>query len=241
MTHSSTSASDSRPGNKLLRALPEADFARLQAEISLVPTVERHVFYGVGQPIEHVYFPNGGVASVTTVLADGRMVESATVGWEGMLGIEAYLSATPIAQGEVLVQVPNGNTARLPIKAFRAELGRNGALAQLLGLYATALVRQMMQSTACNALHHVEQRCARWLLMTHDRVPGPTFKLSHEFLSVMLGVTRPSVTLVAGKLQDAGLIGYNRGVVQVFDRAGLEAASCECYRLIREAYDTLTV
>ena len=238
---SPSTAGASRPGNKLLRALPDADYARLQAEISLVPTAERQVFYGLGQAIDYVYFPNGGVASVTTVLDDGRMVESATVGWEGMVGIEAYLSATPISQGEVLIQVPDGNAARVTVKAFRAELAHNGALAQLIGLYSTALLRQMMQSAACNALHQVEQRCARWLLMTDDRVPGPTFKLSHEFLSVMLGVTRPSVTLVAGKLQAEGLISYTRGVVQVLDRTGLEAASCECYGLIREAYDTLTL
>ena len=136
-----------------------------------------------------------------------------------------------------MVQVPDGSIVKLSEKAFRRELAAHGSFHDLVGRYIQATIAQMMQSTACNALHHVQQRCARWLLMTHDRMHEQDFHLSHEFLAVMLGVQRPTVTVVAGNLQQAGLISYKHGVVKVLDRAGLEAAACECYAIIRAHFN----
>jgi CRP-like cAMP-binding protein len=186
-----------------------------------------------------VYFPNGGVVSITTVLPDGTTVEAATVGDEGMLGIEAFLREDAIAPGETLMQVPDTNGERLSVEAFRREVARHGALHDIMGRYTQVVLAQMMQTTACNALHDVQQRCARWLLMTHDRMHEQDFTLSHEFLAVMLGVKRQSVSVVAGTLQKAGLIHYTHGRVAVMNRQGLEAAACECYPLIRAHFHGL--
>ena len=139
------------------------------------------------------------------------------------------------------MQVPDSNAERLGVAAFRRETRRQGAFAELVGRYAQATVAQMMQSAACNARHHVQERCPRWLLTTHDRVGGDEFHLSHEFLAVMLGVRRQSVTVVAGTLQAAGLISYRHGRVKILDRKGLEAASCECYAVVRKRFDAIGV
>jgi CRP-like cAMP-binding protein len=229
----------SRPKNRLLRALPEMDFQRIVADLETIPVPARYVFHKHGKPISHVYFPNGGVASVTAVLSDGTMVETATVGDEGMIGIEAFFVKAPTAPGETMMQVPDTNVERLSVSAFRRELARQGALSELMGRYAQVSVAQMMQSTACNALHQIHERCCRWLLTTHDRIGRDDFHLSHEFLGVMLGVRRQSVTVVAGTLQAAGLIRYKHGNMTILNRKGLEAGSCECYALIRRRFDAL--
>jgi CRP-like cAMP-binding protein len=199
----------------------------------------KQVLHTAGQPIDAVYFLNGGVGSITTMLKDGTMVEAATVGDEGMVGMEAFLNPHPMAPGEALIQVPDTDAERLSVEDFREELGRRGALHDLIARYMEVAIAQMMQSTACNALHHVHQRCARWLLMTHDRMHEQDFHLSHEFLAVMLGVQRPTVSVVAATLQQAGLIRYNHGHVTVQDRKGLEAAACECYAVVRAHFDRL--
>jgi CRP-like cAMP-binding protein len=171
------------------------------------------------------------------VLADGTTVEAATVGDEGMLGVEAFLTDDAVAPGETVVQVPDTDAVMMSAEDLRREVAERGALSDLLGRYTQIVIASMMQTTACNALHQVQQRCARWLLMTHDRMHGENFNLSHEFLAVMLGVQRPTVSIVAGTLQEAGLIGYSHGRVTVRDRRGLEAAACECYPIIRGYFD----
>jgi CRP-like cAMP-binding protein len=230
---------DVRPKNRLLAALPSDDFRRLAPHLHTIAIRTKQVLQKQGEALRHVYFPNGGVVSITTMLSDGTTVEVATVGDEGMLGIEAFLSGDAVAVGETLMQVPDTNAEMLDVEAFRRELGKRGALHELMGHYTQVVIAQMMQSTACNALHAVQQRCARWLLMTHDRMHEQDFTLSHEFLAVMLGVQRPTVSVIAGSLQEAGLIRYARGRVTVRDRKGLEAASCECYPIIRAHFDRL--
>jgi CRP-like cAMP-binding protein len=230
---------DGRPKNRLLAALPAADFNRLRPHLKTVPLILKQVLQKQGEPIRHVYFPNGGVVSITTVLSSGTQVEAATVGDEGMLGIEAFLSADAIAPGETLMQVPDTNAEMLSVEDFRREIDAHGALHDLVGRYTQIVIAQMMQCAACNALHQVSQRCARWLLTTHDRMSEQDFHLSHEFLAVMLGVQRPTVSVVAATLQEAGLIRYTHGHVTVRDRKGLEAASCECYPIIRAHFDRL--
>ncbi len=206
-----------------------------------MPAPARQVFFEPGDRIRHVYFPNGGVASIITVLPDGVSVEAATVGDEGMVGIEAFFSADAIAPGLNLIQVPDSSVERLSMAAFRREIDRRGALAELVGRYAQVVVAVMMQAAACNARHPVQQRCAKWLLMTHDRMHRqPEFRLSHEFLATMLGTSRPTVTVVARTLQHAGLITYTHGRVTVLDRKGLEASACSCYATVREQFDRLS-
>lgn len=228
-----------RPKNRLLRALPEEDFQRLRPDLRTIPTGLRQVLHKPGEPIKFVYFPNGGVASITTALSDGGMVEAATVGVEGMVGIEVLFASRADSTGEAMIQVPDTNAEQLSVAAFRRELARQGAFSELLGRYAQVTVAQMMQSAACNARHHVQERCPRWLLMTHDRVEGDEFQLSQDLMSVMLGVRRQSVTVVARTLQAAGLITYKHGKVRILDRSGLESASCECYAIIRSKFDAL--
>jgi CRP-like cAMP-binding protein len=232
---------DRSPKNRLLAALPAADFQRLLPQLKTVPIRLKQVLQKSGEPIRTVYFPNGGVVSITMALSDGTTVEAATVGDEGMLGVEAFLSEDAVAPGETLMQVPDTDAMTLTVEQFRAELAKRGALFDLVGRYTQVLIAQMMQAAACNALHQVHQRCARWLLMTHDRMHEQDFRLSHEFLAVMLGVQRPSVSVVAGTLQEAGLIRYVHGRVTVTNRRGLEAAACECYPIIRTHFDRLLV
>jgi len=156
-----------------------------------------------------------------------------------MVGLEAFLTADAVSPGQVLLQIPDGVVTRLPSDALRNEVGRRGALYELLGLYAQAVIAHIMQLGACNALHTAQERCARWLLSTQDRVHCGEFRLSQEFLATMLGARRPTVTVVARTLQHAGLITYNRGRMRIEDRAGLEAASCPCYAVIRRLFDGL--
>ena len=161
----------------------------------------------------------------------------ATVGNEGAVGAGALLDDNT-ATGRYLVQLPGSALAIEPAK-LRIALEESPSLRALLAAYARAFVGQVMQSVACNAVHSAEERCARWLLMTHDRSGGDTFALTQEFLAQMLGVHRPTVTIVARTLQRAGLIRYSRGSITVLDRAGLEEAACECYHLIRRRYERL--
>jgi len=191
-----------------------------------------------GDKVTTIYFPWGGVCSIVNVMQDGRMVEVATVGREGMVGITAFLGGD-VPPGETFVQVPDGDGQAMPVEAFRSEVARNGPFRDLMNRWAQALTAMIMQSTACNGLHTVEERCARWLLMTHDRVDGNEFQLTHEFLAIMLGVRRPSVTLVMGTLHEAGIIDHSRKRTRIVDRRGLEAASCECYAVVKAQFDRL--
>jgi CRP-like cAMP-binding protein len=231
--------SDGRPKNRLLAALPTDDFDRVRPLLKTIPLRVKQVLQKSGEPLRAVYFLNGGVASITTALSDGTTVEAATVGDEGMLGVEAFLSADAIAPGETLIQVPDTSAEMMEAEEFRREVSQPGAFRSLVGRYTQIVIAQMMQSTACNALHQVPQRAARWLLMTHDRMHERDFNLSHEFLAVMLGVQRPTVSVVAATLQDAGLIHYTHGRVTVRNRKGLEAAACECYPIIRAHFERL--
>lgn len=222
--------SNRRPNNRILRALPAADFQRLLPDLKTIAATAALVFHKRGDSIEHVYFPNGGLASVTAELSDGTKVEAVSVGKEGMVGLEAFLGQQPVASGQTMMQVAHATVEQLSVVAFRRELARQGELYEIMGRYAQATVAQMMQSMVCNTLHQIPQRCCRWLLMTHDKVGRDDFTLSHRFLAMMLGVRRQSVTVVAGTLQNAGLLTYRRGNVKILNRKGLEKASCECYR-----------
>ena len=232
---------DGRPKNRLLAALPDEDFRRILPHLKTVPLTAKQVLLKRGDPIRHVFFPNGGMCSVTSMMKDGAAVEVATVGDEGMLGMSAFWGGD-MMPGESMVQVLDGSGAsaeRMTVDTFRRETDRHGALHAAISRYSQGTMALMMQSTACMALHHVNQRCCRWLLMTHDRIRTDQFNLSHEFLAMMLGSTRPTVTVVARTLQEAGLIRYTHARLTILDRPGLEAASCECYATVKAAFDRL--
>jgi CRP-like cAMP-binding protein len=229
---------DQRPLNKLLACLPRVDFQRLRPHLRTIPTPRQYVFHLANEPIRDVFFPNGGVASITAAMQNGTMVEIATVGREGLIGISALFGGD-LAGGEAMMQVAYPDAEALPVQIFRRELARGGAFADCVHRYSQGLVMLMMQSTACMALHSVQERCCRWLLMTHDRVQCDDFHLSHEFLAMMLGATRPTVTVVAGTLQQQGLIKYSHGRITILDRQGLEAISCECYATVKGHFDRL--
>lgn len=169
---------------------------------------------------------------------DGRMVEVATVGPEGMVGITIFLGGD-VSPGEAFVQVPGGDGQSMPVDAFKRELARRGAFNGVISRYSQALQVLLMQSIACNSLHSVEQRCARWLLMTQDRAGSDHFQLTHEFLGFMLGVRRPTVSLVLGSLDKAGLIQTGTKKITIRNRRRLEATSCECYQVVTDAFNRL--
>ncbi len=229
---------DERSPNKLLAALPAADYRRILPSLTTVPLKFRQVMHKYGEPIDTVYFITGGVASVTNVMTDGRMVEVATIGNEGVVGMTVFLGGT-VSPGEAFIQVPDGEGQAMSADAFRKELDRRGVFYGLLSRYCQALQILIMQSTACNSLHTVEERCSRWLLMTHDRVDGDSFQLTHEFLGYMLGVRRPTVSLVLGTLDKAGILHNGTKKITIVNRARLEDASCECYRVVKSAFDRL--
>jgi CRP-like cAMP-binding protein len=215
--------------NRLLAALPAADYARILPSLTVVPLKLKHVLHKPGDLIQDVYFPGGGFCSMLTVLEDGNMVEIATIGREGMVGFSAVLDGSPVTS-IAMVQGETETCYRMKVDAFRREINRHDAFHELMAHWTQALFGFVAQSTACNAIHSVEQRLARWLLMARDRMGRDDFPLTQEFVAMMLGAARPSVTIVAGTLQRAGLITYHRGHVTIVDGEKLEAASCECYR-----------
>ena len=228
-----------RPRNRILAQLPEEDFQRLRPYLQTVSLGNKQVLHKQGEPIRDVYFPNGGVVSMMTLMADGAMVEAATIGDNGLVGIEAFFDDRAISACETIVQVPvpADDAERMSIQDFRRQLLLCTPLRQAVGRYMETLYAIMARLNACNASHDVSERCARWLLMTHDRMHRRPFHLSHEFLAVMLGVRRQSVSVVAGTFRKSGLIDYIHGRITILDRTGLEAAACECYTVIRALTD----
>ncbi len=224
--------------NRLLAALPKPEHDRVVARTREVTLDFGDVVYRPNGPVRHVLLPRTGVLSMVVIMADGGTVEVATVGNEGFAGLPLLLG-TDRSPAQVYCQVPPCVARRMDADAFREEAGREGSFRGLLARYAQAAFAQSNQSTACNRLHSVEERCARWLLMTHDRVGADEFPLTHEILAQMLGVRRAGVTVAAGVLQRAGLIEYRRGRLRVLDRAGLEDAACECYGVVRGEFDRL--
>jgi CRP-like cAMP-binding protein len=220
--------------NQLLAALPGKVYKRLipHLEYVLLPFME--VLYESGEPIEHVYFPNEGLISLLVVMEDETSREIGVIGNEGMLGTAVALgmNSTP---NRALIQM-SGSAMRMKAKSLRDELKRGGAIQNLLQGYAHALFTQVSQSAACVSSHAADKRLSRWLLMTHDHAPGNDFEMKHEFMAMMLGLTRSVVTRAAGRLQDKKMIRYIRGQVTVLDRRRLEATACECYGVVKAEY-----
>src|ERR1700738_2705687 len=224
-------------GNRLLGRLALGEYQRLFPRLQQGPLGIQHVLYEDRSPIDCAYFPNRGVVSALTVMEDGRAIEVATIGNEGIVGLPLLVGATTTAN-RVIVQVP-GEALRMAEDVLREEVSRDSPLRRLLVLYHTAFLTQVSQAVACNGLHSVHQRCCRWLLMTQDRAHSDVFPMTHELLAEMLGVRRSTVSEVLEPLKEQGLIRYSRGKLTVLDQQGLKAGSCECYRRINEEFDRL--
>jgi CRP-like cAMP-binding protein len=222
--------------NRLLAALPHRDFARVVKHLRMTDVGIGETLQDQSTRITDVYFPNGGVFSVTMAMRNGNVVEVATVGREGMLGVGVFFGDRSGA-GRTFQQVPDGLLPSMNVERFIREIATPGPFRAAVGRYAQANLLQIMQCAACNALHDVKQRCCRWLLQTQDRVESDVFSMKHEFLAIMLGVHRPTVTLVMRALQDEGLISSRYGRIRILRRKKLEAASCECYAAIRTQFE----
>ena len=229
---------DGPRGNLILARLPATVRETLCRSLERVPLDVGQVLYEPNAPISHVYFVDAGMASIVSTMTEGT-VEVGTVGREGIVGspILLYADSSPT---RTFVQIA-GSARRITAPGLRTAVGQNRELERALLRFVQAYNEQVAQSAACNRLHTLEERCARWLLMTQDRIVSDVLPLTQQFLSYMLGVHRPAVTLAAGALQKAGLIRYTRGKVTVADRAGLEAAACACYAITRRSVERLVL
>jgi CRP-like cAMP-binding protein len=223
--------------NRLLAALPDAEYQRLIPHLEHVSLSLKQVLYEVGEPIEYVYFPHQSIVSALSTMEDGSMVEVGLVGNDGVIGIPAALGDN-ITATTAMVQVPD-SAMRMKASLLKSEFQRGGSLQSLLLRYMQAQHAFVSQNAACNRLHYLEGRLARWLLLVCDRLESNELPLTHEFMAQMLGVRRAGVTEAANMLQHSGLIRYTRGKVTILNRQELEAASCECYEIIKGEYARL--
>jgi CRP-like cAMP-binding protein len=226
-------------GNRLLDSLSPTRQADLAPHLEQVRLELKELLFEAGKRIDSVYFPLTAVASLLNLVEGTSGVEIATVGNEGLVGLSVSWGINTFNPREfVQCQVP-GDALVMDAETFAAKVAAGGELTWLVHRYTQAFVTQIGQQVACNGLHSIQERCARWMLLTHDRVGSDEFPLTQEFLAQMLGVRRPSVTVVAGILQQAGFIRFHRGRITITDRRGLESTSCDCYRVLREVFDRL--
>ncbi len=221
--------------NFILGSLPQTDFDYLAPHLQLIRVKPEEVIYRAQETIKFVYFPTTSMLSWIGVTEAGERIEVGVVGWEGMVGIPELLGYETSPYG-VEVELP-GELYRIGVKEFKQEFNRLNSIHSLLFCYTYTALTQLAQSSVCGRFHTVEERLCRWLLMAHDRSDSDELLLTQEILAGMIGARRPAVSIVTGTLQRAGLIGNRRGKITIFDRPGLEDAACECYHIIRDAFD----
>ncbi len=220
--------------NHLLAALPDAERHRLLPNLELAPMPLGKALYESGDRLQHVYFPINSIISLLYIMEDGASAEIAVVGNEGIVGIALFMGGETMPNRAVVQS--EGEAYRLNGQLLKDEFNRAGAFQHLLLRYTLAMFAQMAQTAVCNRHHSIDQQLCRWLLLSLDRLPANKLVMTQELIANMLGVRREGVTEAAGKLQDAGLIEYNRGHITVLDRAGLEARVCECYEVVRKEF-----
>ena len=223
--------------NRLLASLPDAEWQRWSPQLEWIDLPLGRVMYESGRPMSHVYFPTTAIVSLLYVMADGSSAEIAVVGNEGIVGISLFMGGESTPSRAVVQSAGQGY--RLKAASMREEFDRAGAVMHLLLRYTQALITQMAQTAVCNRHHSLDQQLCRWLLLSLDRLEGSELVMTQELIANMLGVRREGVTEAALKLQKLGLIRYARGRIQVLDRAGLEARTCECYDVVRKEYARL--
>jgi CRP-like cAMP-binding protein len=223
--------------NHILRALPPAERVRLFPHMKAVSLPLGAVLYEAGDILNDVYFPTDSIISLLYVLEDGASAEISVVGNDGAIGIALFMGGESTTNRAIVQSA--GSAYRLSGRRLKEEFQRHGALLHILLRYTQSLITQMAQTAVCNRHHSVDQQLCRWLLLSLDRLPSSTLTMTQELIADMLGVRREGVTEAAGKLQKAGIIKYRRGEITVLDRAGLEACSCECYRVVRRETNRL--
>lgn len=224
--------------NQILAALPTKKYKDLLSSLQPVSLSLNQVLYEAGEPVRHVYFPNSAMISMIAFREDGaRSLEVGVIGNEGMVGTSAFLGGHT-ALNQALVQLA-GSALRVRVDVLRDAVEGGGPLHKLLHGYAHVALTQATRSAVCNRFHNLEQRLARWLLITHDHAKSDTFPMTHQFMATLLGARRVDVTMAAKALLKAGLISYHRGRMTVINRQGLEDASCDCYRIVRDEIDRL--
>lgn len=224
--------------NQLLSLLPTDLLRKLEPHLSQVYLQQQTEIRLPGETIQNIYFPTGCLISVTVTMTNGATAEVGMVGNDGMLGINALIGNSTAAQTEYVVQIA-GSAMRIETGILRQEFETNLALRRILLRYVQTFIVQISQTAACNRLHPLEQRFARWLLEAQGRVEADQLNLTHQFVATMLGVRRAGVTQAAQKLQEQGLIQYRQGQVQILDQKGLEAAACECFSVVKNECDRL--
>jgi CRP-like cAMP-binding protein len=220
--------------NRLLAAIPAEEYERLAPHLESVSLELSQVLFHPDERLSHVYFPTNSIVSLLTDLEDGMGMEVGLVGKEGMVGISAILGGE---ETKIATVQGAGDAVKLRAEKLREEFRRGGSLQGAILRYTHALMTQISQSVVCNARHNIEGRLARWLLMYHDRLEKDEFELTHEFMANMLGVRRPGVSEIANRLQEMGLIRYQRGRIVILDRKGLEALVCECYSVVKAKFE----
>ncbi|NRO98690.1 helix-turn-helix domain-containing protein [Paraburkholderia sp. NMBU_R16] len=224
-------------GNHLLSVLPEAEWARIGPHMVEVDMPLGQVVYESGDRLHHVYFPSTAIVSLLYVMENGASGEIAIVGNEGVVGIALFMGGETTPSRAVVQSA--GKAYRLEARILKEEFHRAGPTQRLLLRYTQALITQMAQTAVCNRHHSIDQQLCRWLLLSIDRLPSNELKMTQELIANMLGVRRPGVTEAAMKLQDAGLIRYSYGHIEVLDRPGLEKRVCECYAVVKREFDRL--
>lgn len=234
---SDSALSQSSVGNRILAALPPEDYSRLLPHLRRADLTQGQTLHRPGEPVTEVYFPAGSVVSLLYLAQNGAEAEAGVVGNEGVVGVAAFLGGASMPHRAV-VQI-GGGAVRVPADALNAEFGRCGALHDALLRFTQSLLVIASQAVLCSRAHRMDKRLAHWLLAVHDRAPSDVLPLTHEYIATVLGVRRAGVTEIAHHLQAEGVISYRRADIRVLDRAGLEAASCECYRVVRREQDRL--
>ena len=224
--------------NLLLACLPRDVYARIEPDLKPVSLAHGEVLHRPGEEIRDLYFPTTCMFSITVRMGEGQTVEAGAIGRREVVGINAFMGGSETTQTEYIVQIA-GDALRIDAAPLKEEFNRNTQMRDVMLKYTQAMIAQISQNVGCNRIHGIDERCARWLLEVRERVEMDEFPLTHEFIAEMLGVRRAGVTESAGRLKERGLIDYTRGHIQITDVQGLEAASCECYRVLKDEYDRL--
>ncbi len=221
--------------NSILNNLPEEDYQRLLPDLEVVDLPHGHFIYRPDEPIKQVYFPNNSMVSLIATTPEGQSAEVGVIGYEGIVGIDVMMGVNSTSN-ESIVQLADG-ALRIKTDVLKKEFDKGVAFHDLSLRFIHNLMMQISQTALCNRLHTVEERLSRWLLMCRDRSQGDMLHLTQEFLAIMLGTQRATVTVAAINLQSANLIKYSRGNIVITDREGLEEFTCECYQVVKKAYE----
>jgi CRP-like cAMP-binding protein len=224
-------------GNRILAALPGAEYERFLPNLEPVAFSLGEVVYESGGQLDYVYFPTTSIVSLLYTMENGSSAEMGLAGNEGVVGIALFMGGGTMPNRAVVQSA--GGAIRMKAKVLQDEFARGGEFQRLLLRYTQALITQISQTAVCNRLHSVEQQLCRWLLLSHDRVKTDELIMTQGLIADMLGVRREGVTVAAGRLQDLGAISYVRGHIRILDRARLEATVCECYRVVKDEFDRL--